>query len=190
MVMFVAQFDVSTTLLNGLQIVQRLCVEDDRGYFSRYFCANELTELGFSEPISQINHTHTRRCGAVRGLHFQYPPHAEIKMVSCLKGQIFDVAVDLRSDSPTFLAWYGQVLSAENHKSLLIPKGFAHGFQTLVDDCELLYLHSAAYAPSAEGALNALDPRLAIKWPLKISEMSDRDRHHPNLTPDFQGIEL
>ncbi|TPQ28515.1 dTDP-4-dehydrorhamnose 3,5-epimerase [Methylomonas koyamae] len=185
-----AQFEVVATPLAGLKLIRRRCSEDSRGYFSRFFCADELNAAGFSEPIVQINQTLTRRRGTVRGLHFQYPPHAETKLVSCLGGRIFDVAVDLRSGSPTFLHWYGVELSANNRESLLIPQGFAHGFQTLEDDCELLYLHSTAYAPSAEGALHALEPRVAIDWPLAITEMSERDRQHSNLPSDFQGIEL
>ncbi|WP_054758351.1 dTDP-4-dehydrorhamnose 3,5-epimerase family protein [Methylomonas koyamae] len=185
-----AQFEVIATPLAGLKLIRRRCSEDSRGYFSRFFCAAELNAAGFSEPVAQINQTLTRRCGAVRGMHFQAPPHAEIKLVSCLRGRIFDVAVDLRRGSSTFLHWFGVELSAQNRESLLIPQGFAHGFQTLADDCELLYLHSTAYAPAAEGALHALEPRVAIDWPLAITEMSERDRQHPNLTSDFQGIEL
>ncbi|ANE57785.1 dTDP-4-dehydrorhamnose 3,5-epimerase [Methylomonas sp. DH-1] len=185
-----AQFEVIATPLAGLKLIRRRCSEDSRGYFSRFFCAAELNAAGFSAPVAQINQTLTRRCGTVRGLHFQAPPHAEIKLVSCLSGRIFDVAVDLRRGSSTFLHWFGVELSAQNRESLLIPQGFAHGFQTLADDCELLYLHSTAYAPAAEGALHALEPRVAIDWPLAITEMSERDRQHPNLTSDFQGIEL
>lgn len=185
-----AHFEVLATPLVGLTLIQRRCMADSRGYFSRFFCADELSAAGFSESVAQINQTLTRSRGAVRGMHFQYPPHAEIKLVSCLRGRIFDVAVDLRRGSSTFLHWFGVELSAENRKSLLIPKGFAHGFQTFEHDCELLYLHSTAYAPAAEGALHALEPRVAIDWPLAITEMSERDRQHPNLTSDFQGIEL
>ncbi len=184
------QLEVSTTLLAGLKIIQRGYIEDSRGYFSRVFCAEELRKAGFPEAIAQINQTLTRHRGAVRGMHFQNPPHAETKMVSCLRGLVFDVVVDLRRGSPTFLSWFGEILSAENRKSMLIPKGFAHGFQTLSDDCELLYLHSAPYAPVAEGALNARDPRLSIEWPLPIAEISERDRLHPNLESDFSGIEI
>jgi dTDP-4-dehydrorhamnose 3,5-epimerase len=187
--MAVRQLEISATPLAGLKVVQRRCIEDSRGYFSRIFCADELRESGFPGAIAQINQTLTRRCGAVRGMHFQNPPHTETKVVSCLKGRVFDVAVDLRRGSPTFLAWHGEILSADNRKSLLIPEGFAHGFQTLTDDCELLYLHSAPYAPAAEGALNARDPRLSIDWPLPLGEMSERDRQHPNIDFDFPGIE-
>ena len=183
-----ARFNVSTTPLEGLALVERQRAVDARGYFSRFFCAEELAAFGFSLPIAQINHTLTRRRGAVRGLHFQRPPHAEDKLVSCLRGEVFDVAVDLRRGSPTFLRWHGEVLSADNHRSLLIPQGFAHGFQTLTEDCELLYLHSRAFAPNAEGALHARDPALAIAWPLAFTELSERDARHPHLTADFTGL--
>lgn len=178
----------SPTPLGGLVVVERPRIADHRGFFSRFFCADTLVEAGFDLPVAQINHTLTRTRGALRGMHYQHPPHAEVKMVSCLRGEVFDVAVDLRADSPTFLHWHGELLSGVNQRSLLIPRGFAHGFQALTDDCELLYLHSAAYAPDAEGAVNALDPRLAISWPLAIADMSERDRTHPMLDPDFKGI--
>lgn len=183
-----ARFTVSHTPLEGLALIERLRIEDPRGFFSRFFCAEELAEVGFALPIAQINHTLTHRRGAVRGLHFQHPPHAEDKLVSCLRGEVFDVAVDLRSGSPTFLRWHGELLSADNQRSLLIPQGFAHGFQTLTEDCELLYLHSRPYAPGAEGAVNARDPAVAIDWPREITELSERDAHHPLLTPDFKGL--
>jgi dTDP-4-dehydrorhamnose 3,5-epimerase len=152
------------------------------------FCAEEFASIGWRNPVAQINHTMTHRRGTVRGMHFQYPPYAERKLISCLQGEIWDVAVDLRRDSSTFLHWHGETLSAGNQRSLLIPEGFAHGFQTLTEDCELIYLHSATYQPEVEGALNPADPELAIAWPHPISEMSERDRQHPPLGPDFQGV--
>lgn len=142
------------------------------------------------KPIAQINHTLTRMKGAVRGMHYQRPPHVEVKVVSCLHGEVFDVAVDLRRGSPTFLQWHGVVLSAANRRSLLIPEGFAHGFQALREDCELIYLHTAPYRPEAEEALNAEDPRLGIGWPLPITELSERDRNHGWIKQDYQGITL
>lgn len=172
------RFDFCSTPLAGLTLVQRQRYEDSRGFLSRVYCAEEFAGAGICEPIVQINHTLTRQKGCVRGMHFQRPPHAEMKFVSCLAGEVFDVAVDLRPESTTYLHWYGTTLSATNHKSLLIPPGFAHGFQALVDDCELLYLHTAAYHPESECAVNALDPALAIAWPLVVTEMSERDRSH------------
>ena len=183
-----ARFDFINTSINGLKVVQRQLIEDNRGFLSRFFCAEEFYPIGFNKGISQINHTFTRNKGAVRGLHYQMPPHAEIKLVSCLKGEIFDVAIDLRQGSPTFLQWHGEVLSAENRRSLLIPEGFAHGFQTLTEGCELIYLHSAPYLQAAEAALNAQDSKLNITWPLDIAEMSERDSKHPMIKNDFEGI--
>ena len=183
-----ARFDFSATPIAGLVLVERQHQADSRGFLSRLFCAEEFREIGVHAPISQINHTLTRRKGTVRGMHYQLPPHAETKLVSCLRGEIFDIAVDLRRNSPTFLKWHGEILSAANRRSLVIPEGFAHGLQTLSDDCELLYLHTAAYEQTSEAAVNARDPRLKIAWPIEITEMSDRDRSHPMLSADFSGV--
>lgn len=185
-----SRFDFVQTPLSGLQLLQRKAIEDHRGFLSRFYSAEEFLEAGVTKSVAQINHTLTRKKGAVRGLHFQYPPHAEIKLVSCLKGEIFDVAVDLRRNSPTFLQWHGEILSAKNRKSLLIPEGYAHGFQALTEDCELIYLHTAAYSSESEGALNVADPRINIAWPLPIRDLSDRDRSHPFIDIDFLGIVL
>lgn len=185
-----SRFNFISTPLAGLMLIQRKAIEDQRGFMSRFYCAEEFSEAGINKPITQINHTLTLRKGAVRGLHFQHPPHAEVKLVGCLRGAIFDVAVDLRYGSATFLQWHSEILSAENRKSLLIPEGYAHGFQTLTEDCELIYLHTAAYHPDSEGALNVADPRLNIAWPLPIDDISERDRTHPFISSDFHGIVL
>lgn len=185
-----SRFEFAPTPLPGVTVVQRQLREDDRGYLSRFYCAEEFGVGGLAKRIAQINHTLTRRRGTVRGLHFQRSPHAEAKIVSCLRGEIFDVAVDLRRSSPTFLAWYGVVLSEANHRSLLVPEGFAHGFQALTDDCEILYLVTAPYAPEAEGGLLATDPRIGVQWPLPITDMSDRDRSHALITDAFMGPEV
>jgi dTDP-4-dehydrorhamnose 3,5-epimerase len=171
-------------------MVQRQRHEDHRGFLSRFYCADEFRTAGLETPVAQINFTLTHRPGTVRGMHFQWPPHAETKLVSCVRGKVFDVAVDLRRQSPTFLKWHGEILSADNQRSLLIREGFAHGFQVLTDESELLYLHTAAYHAAAEGAVNAADPRLAIEWPLPIADLSDRDRRHPMVTAAFEGIEI
>ena len=176
--------------ISGVTVVQRTRFEDSRGFLSRLYAADGFRAAGFEKPLVQINHTLTRRIGTVRGMHFQRPPLAESKIVSCIRGEIFDVTVDLRRGSPTFLHWHGEVLSARNLLSVLVPEGCAHGFQALSEDCELLYFHTAPYDPSSEGAVNALDPLLAITWPLEIAERSDRDAAHPMLTADFEGIRL
>lgn len=182
-----ARFDFISTPLDGLTLVQRNAIEDHRGFLSRLYCADEFGKAGINKPIIQINHTLTRQKGAVRGLHFQHQPFMETKLVSCLKGEVFDVAVDLRRDSATYLHWHGEILSAENRKSLFIPEGFAHGFQALTEDCELIYLHSAPYRPEAEDMLNVADPRLNISWILPIMCLSERDRNRPFIDNHFQG---
>ncbi len=184
------RFKLMRTPIAGVVRVDRHRLIDARGFFSRLFCSDELAEAGLGFAVAQINHTLTHRQGAARGLHFQHPPHAEVKLVSCLRGAVFDVAVDVRVGSQTFLQWHAEVLSAENARSLLIPQGCAHGFQALTDDCELVYLHSHRYEPSAEGALNLLDPRLSIPWPEPLTELSDRDRGHSLLGAEYQGIEV
>lgn len=183
-----SRFVVTDLPLAGLKRIERQNLGDSRGFLSRLFCADELTAAGWSKPVAQINQTVTVRRGTVRGLHFQAPPHAEMKLVSCLRGAICDVAVDLRTDSPTFLAWHAEELSAANRRALLIPEGFAHGFQTLTDDCELLYLHSSPHTASAEGGINPRDPAIGVTWPLAIAEMSARDEGHPMLGENFVGV--
>jgi len=185
-----SRFDFHPTPLEGLWIVQRKPIDDPRGFFCRFFCAEEFQAAGLEKPIVQINHTYTIKRGAVRGLHFQYPPYMEGKVVSCLRGEVYDVAVDIRKDSPTFLHWHGEILSAANQKSLLIPEGFAHGFQTLTENCELIYLHVEVFHPQAEGALHVEDPRIGIIWPLSVAELSERDRCHRPVVTDFEGISL
>jgi dTDP-4-dehydrorhamnose 3,5-epimerase len=174
-----ARFEFISTPLNGLFVVQRQVIADTRGFLSRFYCVEEFRTAGVTKPIAQINQTLTKQQGTVRGLHFQYPPYAETKIVSCVSGKIFDVAVDIRPNSPSFLQWYGEVLSAENRRSLLIPEGFAHGFQTLTDDCELIYLHTESYHAEAEGGLSVHDPRLNIIWQQPITDLSLRDSNHP-----------
>ena len=176
--------------LAGLKRVERQRLGDERGFFARLFCADELRVAGWCDPIVQVNHTMTARKGTVRGMHFQQPPHAEIKLVSCIRGEVFDVAVDLRRSSPTFLQWHAEPLSADNNRALLIPQGFAHGFQALSDDAELIYCHSAAYDAASEGGLNPRDQKLAIGWPLPIADMSARDAAAPMLDAAFVGVTL
>ena len=183
-------FDFVPTPLKGLYRIDRKLVVDDRGFFGRIFCAEEFKALGFNAQIIQMNHSRTDRKGAVRGLHFQYPPQTETKIVSCLRGKILDIAVDIREKSPTFLQWHAEVLSSDNKSSLYIPDGFAHGFQTLCQHCELIYLHTSKYRHESEGTLNVLDPRLAIDWPLEITELSERDRNTSLLDPLFKGINI
>ncbi|MCI5066977.1 dTDP-4-dehydrorhamnose 3,5-epimerase family protein [Acidovorax sp.] len=176
--------------LAGLFRVVRQPLVDERGFFSRLFCAGELADAGWTAPIAQVNQSYTALKGTVRGMHYQKPPHAEMKLVSCLRGEVWDVAVDLRPDSPTFLRWHAEPLSADNGSALLIPPGFAHGFQALSDHAELLYCHSAAYVPAAEAGLHPADPRLSIAWPLPVGHLSPRDAGQAWLTEEFEGVRL
>lgn len=183
-----SRFETTETPLRGLRLLQRRPLGDQRGYLERVFCATELRPLLDGRSIAQINHTLTSARGTVRGMHFQFPPFTETKLVSCLHGEVFDVAVDLRTGSETFLHWHAEILSGDNYRTLLIPDGFAHGFQTLTEDCEMLYLHTAEYRAEAEGGIDALDPRVGIAWPLPLAERSTRDAGHPPLSDDFAGV--
>lgn len=174
--------------LGGLKRVARRRIGDQRGFLARLFCASELDAAGWHKPVAQVNHTFTAMHGTVRGLHFQRPPQAEMKLVSCIRGEVWDVAVDLRAGSPTFLRWHAELLSADNGHALLIPEGFAHGFQALSDDTELLYCHSAPHDGAAEGGLHPEDPVLAIDWPLPVANLSPRDAAHPGLDARFGGL--
>lgn len=184
-----SEFNFVRTPIEGLYRIDRKIKEDNRGYFSRFFCANEFSKIGLSKSIVQINHSYTQKKGTVRGLHYQYSPYTETKIVSCIRGEIFDVAVDLRSKSSTYLKWHAEYLSAKNKSSLYIPDGFAHGFQTLTDDCELIYLHTSEYMPGYEGGLNIYDKRISINWPDPVSHISERDLNHPVLSENFKGID-
>ena len=174
--------------LPGLFALQHRVHQDERGRFARLYCEGSLQLLGQPFHVRQINQSLTRERGTLRGLHFQYPPHAESKLISCLRGAVWDVAVDVRHGSSTFLHWHAERLEAGDGRSLLLPPGFAHGFQALTDDAELLYLHSADYTPGYEGGLRVDDPRLAIDWPLPFKNLSARDVDHPLLDESFQGV--
>jgi len=182
--------NILQTSLAGLHVVETTPHKDARGAFARLFCERELADLIGGRRIVQINHSRTAAVGAVRGLHFQRPPHAEMKLVRCMKGRVWDVAVDLRSQSPTFLRWHAEELTPANTRIMAIPEGFAHGFQVLEADSELLYLHTAHYTPAAEVGLRHDDPRLGINWPLNVADLSARDASHAFLKVDFQGIAI
>lgn len=182
------RFSLVDTPLPGLRLIQRNPVSDGRGFLDRLFGIDELEPLIPGRRIVQVNYTVTTRRGTVRGMHAQRPPDAETKFVACLRGEVFDAAVDIRRGSPTFLRWHAEIISAANHRTLLVPEGFAHGFQALTDDCALLYLHTAAYRPEAECCLNARDPRVGIRWPTAIAELSPRDAAHPLVTEAFEGM--
>lgn len=179
------------TPLANLTLIETTSVSDDRGQFSRVFCAAECATLQSGLRWVQINVSRTYHKGTVRGMHFQHPPAAEAKLIRCLRGRVFDVAVDLRAGSPTFLRWHGVELDEDGASQFFIPKGFAHGFQALTDDAQLLYMHSAAWNREMESGLRHDDPALAINWPLPVARVSNKDSHLPlvNESP-FAGIKL
>jgi dTDP-4-dehydrorhamnose 3,5-epimerase len=179
------------TPLKDVYIIENEPHHDNRGYFERLYCKNELLAIGLFKEIVQVNHSFSKKRGTLRGLHFQVPPSTETRIIKCIKGSVFDVALDLRKKSPTFLEWYGIELNAENNRMLFIPEGFAHGFQTLKSNTELLYFHTGYYNQSKEGAVNYSDPLFKIQIPLKVTEISERDKNHLYITdsetelPDF-----
>lgn len=177
-----------STGLEGLYVVELTPMSDERGWFARTYCKKEFEKIGLKKEWIQSNHSFTNKKGTLRGMHFQLPPNCEAKLIRCISGAVYDVALDLRKDSPTFLKWFGVELSAENKKMILIPEGFAHGFQTLADDSELIYNHSEFYTPDSEGAVRYDEPRVNIQWPLEALHISEKDSKHPYLTADFKGI--
>ena len=151
--------------LPGVWLIKPKLLEDDRGFFARGFCANEFAEHGLEGQFVQCNLSYNKKSGTTRGLHFQLSPHEEVKVVRCTRGAIFDVAVDFRKDSPTYLQWFGAELSEHNRNVLYIPRGFAHGYQTLTDDAEVFYQVSDFYAPGAESGLLWNDKSIGVDWP-------------------------
>lgn len=176
------------TPLAGAYTVEPTFFIDHRGWFARTYCKNEFAEIGHTKEFVQMNQSYTKEKGTLRGMHFQHPPFREIKLVRCITGAVYDVIVDLRAGSSTFLQWFGTELSAVNHKMLYIPEGFAHGFQTLEKDSALLYHHTEFYTPDAEGGLRYDDPALSLTWPLPVAVISERDARHPFVDKNFKGI--
>ena len=176
--------------LAGAYVIELEQFLDERGLFARTFCKEEFATIGFHKQIVQINHSVTRQKGAVRGMHYQLPPACEAKIIRCVQGEVFDVMVDIRATSPTFMQWHGVVLSKDNLRMVYIPAGFAHGFQSLTDNVELIYLSSAFYSPEYERGLRFDDPALAIKWPLPVSVISPKDQGCLFIDCNFKGIEI
>lgn len=176
------------TPLKGCYLVSLEPFRDERGWFARTYCEKEFAAIGHEGNWVQLNHSFTKAKGTVRGLHFQWPPHGEIKLVRCIAGAVWDVVVDIRQGSPTFLQSFAAELSAVNQKMIYIPAGLAHGFQALTGNSELIYHHSVSYQPGVEGGLRYNDPLVNINWPLPPEHLSARDQEHPLLTTDFKGI--
>jgi dTDP-4-dehydrorhamnose 3,5-epimerase len=173
-----------TTELPGAVLVELEPRDDERGFFARFFCRREFAEHGLELEVAQANVAFNRRRGTLRGLHYQAPPHEEAKLVRCVRGALHDVVVDLRPGSPTFRQWLAVELTAENGRMLYVPAGFAHGYQTLVDETEALYLHSAFHAPEAERGVRWDDPAFGIDWPgVDRRVLSAKDQ----AWPDFEA---
>lgn len=180
----------SKTGFAGLTLIETPSVADHRGSFTRWFCTKQLAPVLEGRSLAQINHSRSLQAGTVRGLHFQKPPHAEMKIIRCIRGRVVDVALDIRAGSPTFLKYYIRELTPDNNLMVAVPEGFAHGYQALEPDSEIAYFNTAFYEPSMEGAVNPNDPAANVAWPLPVTNLSPRDESTPFLTPDFKGLAL
>lgn len=177
--------------IEGAYAIHLPYIEDERGSFQRLYSNDQFSDICGKKAIANINSSRTIQKGTIRGLHFQHPPFTEVKIVKCLRGSVWDVVVDVRKNSPTFLQWESIKLSQNNHKMVFIPEGVAHGFQSLEDNCELLYLHTAVYSKESEDGLRFDDPVLNINWPLPIKVVSARDKSHELIIPEkFKGVSL
>ena len=174
------------TKLKGAFVVEIKKLEDERGFFGRAWCQQEFEAHGIKTKICQINTSFTKKKGTIRGMHFQVDPFQEAKFIRCTRGKIFDVMIDLRPDSSTFLQWVGNELSEDNYKMAYVPENFAHGFVSLVDNCEVYYPVSQFYTPGAERGMRWNDPVINIKWPIDIINISDKDKSHPDF--DLSGL--
>jgi len=178
------------TPLSGAYTIELDKRGDDRGFFARFFCRSEFEAAGLPFLVVQVNNSLTGKAGTLRGMHYQLPPAAEIKVVRCIRGALYDVIIDLRPDSPTFCQSFGAELTADNRTMMVVPHGFAHGFLTLTEDTEALYLVSAFYSPEQERGVRFDDPRFGIEWPRTPVEISPKDRSWPDLDAAFHGLDL
>ena len=174
--------------IEGLYVVHPKKLEDERGLFARTFCKNEFSQIGFDKEFVQFNHSLNKKKGTIRGMHFQNAPYGETKLIRCVHGCVYDVAVDVRTKSPTFLQHFGVELSAENMISILIPPGFAHGFQALEDNSSLIYHHTQYYTPEAEVGICYNDPALNIHWKLPAEMVSEKDCSYKLIDKNFKGV--
>ncbi len=173
------------TPLDGSCLIDLEPIADARGFFARAWCAQEMHHHGLNGRIAQINTSRSVQAGTLRGLHFQLAPHAECTLVRCTKGAVFDVIVDLRPSSPTFLRWYGAELSEENHRALYSPEGFAQGFVTLAPDSEITYSTTHAYVPGYDWGVRWNDPQFGIELPVPVRVISERDANWPDFRPEY-----
>ena len=180
---------IEKTEIRDLLVIKPVVFKDDRGYFFESFSQKKYKEQGINLNFVQDNISKSQK-NTIRGLHYQIGSSAQGKLCQVIIGKVLDVAVDIRKGSPTFLQWHGEELSEDNFKTMIIPEGFAHGFQTLTEDCEIFYLVSAPYMGAYEGAINPGDPIVSIKWPLNVSQLSDKDDSTPLVGQDFRGVEI
>ena len=176
------------TSLKGSYVLTFEPIEDQRGWLARTYCKNEFLAIGHTKEWVQMNHSFTKQKATVRGMHYQRSPYGEIKLVRCIAGSVYDVIIDLRAHSASYLQYFGIELSAVNKKMIYIPEGFAHGFQALSNDAELLYNHSQFYLPGVEAGVKYNDPAINIKWPLELTNISERDNSHPFIDANFKGL--
>jgi dTDP-4-dehydrorhamnose 3,5-epimerase len=178
------------TLLNGIYIIELETFNDERGLFARTFCKKEFSKIDHSKEFVQFNHSITHKKGTVRGMHYQMPPFSEIKLIRCIRGSVYDVVIDIREGSPTFLKHFSIELSEANMLSIYVPEGFAHGFQTLEDNTQLIYHHTAYYVPGHEAGIRYDDPVIGIQWPLPVAVITEKDMNHRLLNNQFKGIKI
>lgn len=174
---------IKQTPIDGLKIIQTDLNEDERGYFSRVFCKNEFKQNNINHNIVQCNISHNNKAGTIRGMHYQKYPYEETKIIKCTRGSIFDVAVDIRINSETYLEWFAIELNAKSNLIFYIPEGFAHGYQTLENDTDVFYMTSEFYNPKFEGGIRWNDPAVHIRWPLQPSIISEKDKIHVRIEP-------
>ncbi len=173
------------TKLKGAYVISLNLLQDERGAFARTFCKKEFQQIGHNKEFVQLNHSYNTYKGTIRGMHYQIPPYQEIKLIRCIRGSVLDVIVDLRKDSPTYLQHVSIEISSENKKMVYMPEDFAHGFQTLEDNSELIYHHTEYYTPQADTGLRYDDPALKIKWPLEPKMVSEKDRNYKLIDHKF-----
>jgi dTDP-4-dehydrorhamnose 3,5-epimerase len=178
------------TKIEGVYLIEPDCYSDNRGSFYRTFCKNDFLDIGFQKEFVQINHSINLKKGTFRGIHYQEPPHSETKLIRCISGSIIDFVIDLRKNSPSFLAIQEFELSRSNRLMVLIPDGCAHGFQTLEDDTELIYHHTNFYCKQADRGIRFDDPLINLTMPMKIGNISDKDKSYPNIKKNFKGLEI
>jgi len=173
------------TPLSGAYLIELEKKLDDRGFFARFYCANEYNNLNLDTNIVQINNSYSSYKATLRGIHYQLSPNAETKIIRCIKGSLYDVVVDLRKESPTFLKWYGAELNEDNRYMLYVPKGFGHAFITLADNTEALYLVTEFYNSERERGIKWDDPLINIKWPINPAVISEKDQKHPYFNEEY-----